>query len=148
MSDNWYTVTEAATLLGVSSQTVRRRISSGELESKKEENRRYVKVEQDDIPELKLNNMCITDDTQSDRHEYELRILEERNQNLQEKMASLKERIRELEEDKGFLLNQIEKKDRVIKELMPKALPKPKQSIGEKIKGLFRRQDTKQLQST
>ncbi len=68
---------------------------------------------------------------------------------LQEQINSLKERIRDLDTDsgrpsnawhrEGFLLSQIEGKDRVINELMPRALPKPKMRMGERVKQLFRR---------
>ncbi len=49
MTGNWYTITEAAGLLGVSSETVRRRINAGELESKKDGRKRLVRFLDDSM---------------------------------------------------------------------------------------------------
>lgn len=77
--------------------------------------------------------------------EADKRILEERNQSLQEQIDILKERIKELEADKGFLLEQLREKDRqlaekdrIINELIPRALPKPKRERGW-LRRLFKR---------
>ena len=59
--------------------------------------------------------------------EMELRFANEKIELLQEQVEALKERIRDLESDKGFLLEQLKEKDRIIKELMPRALPKPRE---------------------
>ena len=44
MDDKWYTVSEAASLLGVSTETIRRNIKSGKIEGKKEGNQYVVKL--------------------------------------------------------------------------------------------------------
>lgn len=147
--NKWCSLSEASDMLGMTYQTTRRRVLEGVLEYKKD-GREYL-VNRKDVEELakELENNGKKDENQDIKEmEIELRVSREQNRMLKEQIDMQKERIKDLEEDKGFLLNQIEEKDRVISELMPKALPKPKQSIGEKIKGLFRRQDTKQLQST
>lgn len=137
MSGNgWYTVTEAAKTLDVSPETIRRRLRLGELEGEKDGNMWRVRV--DDISN---DYRDVADNTTQNvvRLESKVELLQEKNQMFQEQIGSLKERIRELETDKGFLLNQIEEKDKVISKLMPRALPEPKVGIGERFKRLFRR---------
>jgi excisionase family DNA binding protein len=107
MTDNWYTITEAAGLLGVSSETVRRRINAGELESKKDGRKRLVRILDDSMVVPQVTNIRPTDVTVTRQL-----LLEERNQMLQEQINSIKERIRDLETDKGFLLSQIEEKEK------------------------------------
>jgi excisionase family DNA binding protein len=134
MTDNWYTITEAAGLLGVSSETIRRLINTGELESKKDGRKRLVRILDASIVVPQMPHTSPTDVTVTRQL-----LLEERTQMLQEQIDNLKEHIRDLETDKGFLLSQIGEKDKVINELMPRALPKPRTRIGERIKRLFRR---------
>jgi len=134
-------VSEAASILSVSTETVRRYIKSGKLEGKKDHNMWLVKL--DDVSQSEPH---VTDSTVMDvvRLESKVGLLEQHNQMLQNQINMQKERIRELETDKGFLLTQIEEKDKVISELMPRALPKPKMNLGERIRKLFRRQETGQ----
>lgn len=80
----------------------------------------------------------------------ELRLANERIKMLQAQVDSLKERIRDLETDKGFLLDQIKEKDgqiaerdKIIGELIPRALPKPKTTIGDRFRHLFKRGEEK-----
>ena len=84
------------------------------------------------------------------RLESKVELLEERNQMLMEQINNLKERIKDLEVDKGFLLREIEeknkqiaKKDEIISKLTPLALPKPKATITERFKRLFGRSNDK-----
>lgn len=139
MHDNWYTVSELAALLGVSTETIRRRIRSGEYEVKKEGNKYLIKFT--DVVKLTQqvpDTVSIDIDSRMTLLETELRHLREQNQ-------MLRERIRELEADKGFLLEQLKEKDRqiaekdrIINELIPRALPKPK-AEGGWFRRLFKR---------
>ena len=138
--NKWCSLSDAAGILGMTYQTTRRRVLEGVLEYKKD-GREYL-VNRKDVEKLakELENNGKKDENQDIKEmEIELRVSREQNRMLKEQIDILSFRISDLEEDKGFLLNQIEEKDRVISELMPKALPKPKQSIGDRIKGLFRR---------
>ncbi|RKY02966.1 MAG: hypothetical protein DRJ51_05905 [Thermoprotei archaeon] len=139
MHDNWYTVSELAALLGVSTETIRRRIRSGEYEVKKEGNKYLVKfTDVDKLTQQVTDTVSIDADSRTTLLETELRYLREQNQ-------MLKERIRELETDKGFLLEQLKEKDRqiaekdrIINELIPRALPRPK-TEGGWFRRLFKR---------
>jgi excisionase family DNA binding protein len=135
MTDKWYTVSEVASMLGVSTETVRRRIKAGEYESKIEGNKYLVKLTDASNLTPQIAGICATDVPQM---EYEFKLLRERNQMLEN-------RVQELEEDKGFLLSQINEKDRLMNELVLRALPKPKATVGERLKRLFKRSrsDTK-----
>ena len=141
----WCSIQEAAEILGVSYQTVRRRILSGDLEAKKEG--RWYFVKYSDVEKLAehMKNTQKPDKTQLEIA-MELKLANEKIQMLQEQINSFKERIKDLEADKGFLLEQLREKDRqiaekdkIISELMPRALPKPKTTIRGKIRRLFGR---------
>ena len=140
MTDNWYTVSEAASILNVSTETIRRYIRSGKLEGRKDGKQWMVKLEDagQSRPQM-TDDVATSVATDVVRLEYENERLEERNRMLQDQINMLKERIKELEADKGFLLDQLKEKDKIINELMPRALTKPKIGIGGRLKRLFSR---------
>ena len=85
MNNKWVTIDQAATILGVSAMTVRRRIEKGDLESKLENRRRLV---------------CITDDTQvSYKDEQIVAQLRRENEQLRKQTDIQNEQIRELREE-------------------------------------------------
>jgi len=51
MTDKWVTLQQAAAALGVGETSIRRRIASGKLESKKDAGRVYVRLETEDQPQ-------------------------------------------------------------------------------------------------
>jgi excisionase family DNA binding protein len=128
MHDKWYTVSEAAGLLGVSTETIRRHIKSGKLEGKKEGNQYIIKPSS--IGHLVPHNMPQVTAINVTQLEGDIRLLEERSKMLEQK-------VRELEEDKGFLLRQIAEKDQLIGKLTPLALPMPRRSLKDRFRGLF-----------
>lgn len=140
MTDNWYTVSEAANMLNISTETVRRYIRSGKLEGRKDGKQWMVKLEDvgQSRPQM-TDNLATPVATDAVRLKFEKERLEERNRMLQDQIDMLRERIKELEADKGFLLDQLKEKDKIINELMPRALPKPKTKISERLKRLFGR---------
>lgn len=126
----WCSVQEAAELLGVSTETIRKRIKDGTLRGRKE-GRRYL-VSRQDLERYLANirprvGQAVEEGRSRAELEMELRFANEKIELLQEQVEALKERIRDLESDKGFLLEQLKEKDRIIKELMPRALPKPRE---------------------
>mgnify|MGYP000415604293 CR=1 FL=1 len=142
MADDWCSVQEAAEMLGVSAETVRKRIKDGILRGRKE-GRKYL-VSRQDVEQHLANitptiGLKVGQDT--GQLEMELRLANERIRMLQEQIDSLKGRIRDLEADKGFLLEQIREKDDLISKLTPLALPKPKTSIRSRFRRLFGKGD-------
>lgn len=150
MADKWYTVSEAARLLEVSPETIRRRIKLGEYVTKKEGRNYLIKLEGISQSPLQITDMITDKERAISQLEHDKKLLEERNQRLQEQIDILKDRIKDLEADKGFLLDQLKEKDRqiaekdrIINELMPRALPKPK--VRDRwFKRLFRRANENQ----
>jgi len=157
-SRSWCTVQEAAIFLGVSPTTVKRRIKDGSLEGRKEGNRYLVNRSSLERFRAQMNATRTFNGVQT-YLKAELKLIKEEKESLQEQVRELeiekvryeaelsslreqnqlfKERIRELEADKAFLLKQIEEKDRLINELTPRALPKPRTSFTRKIKQLFK----------
>ena len=133
MDDKWYTVSEVASLLGVSTETIRRHIKSGKIEGKKEGNQYVVKLT--NVSNSDQHNVTQMTDMKLLQFESNAKLLEERNQMLEQ-------RLRDLEKDKGFLLSQILEKDQLINKLTPLALPKPKIKFGQRIKRIFRKSKT------
>jgi len=145
----WCSIQEAAEILGVSYQTVRRRIMSGDLEVRREGRRYFIKLS--DVEKLVEQMENVSKQSKIDQiisMEVELKLANERIKALQEQieilkeqhaeqLSTLRERIKELEADKGFLLEQLREKDRIIKELMPRALPRPRKEGW--LKRLFKR---------
>jgi len=132
MADKWYTVSEASSLLGVSTETVRRHIKSGKVDGRKEGNQYVVKLT--NTNETDQHNVAQMTDMKLNQLESEKKLLEEHNQ-------MLRERVSELEQDKGFLLSQISEKDRLIDKLTPLALPEPKVKF-RRLKRIFGRSDS------
>ena len=130
MDDKWYTVSEAAGLLGVSTETIRRHIKSGKVEGRKEGNQYVVKLT--NVSELDQHNVAQVTDIKLVQLEGNVKLLEERNQMLEK-------RLNELENDKGFLLRQIMEKDQLIGKLTPLALPMPKMTFGQRMKRMFKK---------
>ncbi len=59
----WMTISEASVILGMSERTLRRHIKDGKIDSKIEENRRYVKVgNQNDNSDISVMTMADKDD--------------------------------------------------------------------------------------
>ena len=130
MDDKWYTVSEAASLLGVSTETIRRHIKSGKIEGKKEGNQYVMKLT--NVSNADQHNVTQMTDMKLLQLESNTKLLEERNQMLEQ-------RLRDLEEDKGFLLSQILEKDQLINKLTPLALTEPKMTFGQRVKRIFRK---------
>jgi len=111
-------IRQAAELLGVSRDTVRRRIIAGEIKGEK-----------------------VNGQWRIPRREVDALLKQVRKQDAQPAqdvlIQMLRERIRELEADKAYLQERIIALERQIESLIPKALPKP--SLRERIRGLFRR---------
>jgi hypothetical protein len=140
---------EAAMMMGKSYQTVRRMaLERGELEYKRDGLRVFVKRSQ--VQQHVSHELAGEGDDRSRLEAgaaVELRYVMEQNETLKQRIGDLEGRIRDLEEDKGFLLDQvrqkdvqIEEKDSLIGRLTPLALPKPKATLRERVVGLFRRQ--------
>jgi len=116
-------IRQAADLLGVSRDTVRRRIISGEIRGEKIKG-------QWRIPREEVENL--------------LKQLRRKDEASDEIVRLLRERIRELEADKSYLQQRVmaleeivQQQQRLIETLTPKALPKP--GLGERIRSFFRR---------
>jgi excisionase family DNA binding protein len=133
MDDKWYKVSEAARLLGISTETIRRHIKSGKIEGKKEGNQYVVKLT--NVSNSDQHNVAQMTDMKLLQFESNTKLLEERNQVLEQ-------RLRDLEKDKGFLLSQILEKDQLINKLTPLALPESKITFGQRIKRIFRKSKT------
>lgn len=132
MPDQCLTVVKAAERLGVSDKTVRRWIKSGKIEGFIEKGK-YL------IPRAEVDKQSAQRGTQSDLV----------SPQAAEEISMLRKRIRELEEDRALLHNQIatfnetiEQLRTIIDDLTPKALPKPQLSIGKRFLRLFRRTET------
>jgi len=147
MDDKWYTVSEAASLLGVSTETIRRNIKSGKIEGKKEGNQYVVKLtnvsnsDQHNVAQMTDNVAQMTDNV-AQMTDMKLLQLESNAKLLEERNQMLEQRLRDLEEDKGFLLSQILEKDQLINKLTPLALPESKITFGQRIKRIFRKSKT------
>ncbi len=124
MADKWLTPSEVASRLGVSPDTVRKWIRKGKLKARKEGDRYWINP--NDIP------------TPSRPHPEQ--------HSDQELISVLRDRIRELEQDKAFLLEQLKEKDRQIADLSQlvdrltlTALPAPQKTLRERLRALFKR---------
>jgi excisionase family DNA binding protein len=140
------TVQEAAQLLGVSPDTIRRRIRLGVLHAQKRGKQYFInRAELEDFmhDNRKIHGNMIPDSWKSASIQEALQIttLETELKASQREIEMLRERVRELESDKAFLLDQIREKDRLISELTIRALPKPKPPFGERIRRIFRRKN-------
>ena len=140
MDDKWYTVSEAASLLGVSTETIRRNIKSGKIEGKKEGNQYVVKLT--NVSNSDQHNVAQMTDNVAQMTDMKLLQLESNAKLLEERNQMLEQRLRDLEEDKGFLLSQILEKDQLINKLTPLALPESKITFGQRIKRIFRKSKT------
>ncbi|RLI03498.1 hypothetical protein DRO38_02645 [Candidatus Bathyarchaeota archaeon] len=138
------TVQEAAQLLGVSPDTIRRRIRLGILSAHRK-GKQYL-INRSELEKFMHDNgnvhgsvipgsrkdAFVQDMVQTAMLKRELEVSQKENE-------MLRERIRELEEDKAFLLDQIREKDKLIGELAVRALPKPRTPLVKRIRHLFRR---------
>ena len=132
--DQCLTVVQAAERLGVSDKTVRIWIKTEKIEGFMEDGK-YL------IPRAEVDNLSSKRGVQPD-------IL---STQAAEEISMLRQRIRELEEDRALLHNQIvtlnetiEQLRTIIDDLTPKALPKPQLSIGKRFLGLCRRTDNEE----
>jgi excisionase family DNA binding protein len=92
MNDKWYTVSEAASLLSVSTETVRRRIRTGKIEGRKQGNQYVVKLTSvsdfvaQSVPQVTAMSMA--------QLENDVRLLEERNRMLEKRVRELEEKTK------------------------------------------------------
>ena len=141
----WCPVSEAARILGVSPKTVIRRIKRGELQGRKEGNRWVVNLS--DIAGQvsgQMSDMIGTDVGQLSRGD--IAALKERVARLEEENRLLRERVQELQEERLFLRDRIlalegtiSALQETLKTLSQKALPPTGESLGQKLKRLFKR---------
>jgi len=117
--DDFIGIPQAADLLGVSIDTVRRWIKSGKLKAEKVKNRYRISRQE-------IQRALSEVSRQKPMHDFR-----------DELIASLRERIRELEADKAYLQQRILALEEIVKLLTAGALPKP--SLAERIKGFFGR---------
>ena len=73
------------------------------------------------------------------RLEAENRALKTENEALKRQIEMLRERIREMQEERVFLRERILNLERWLEEERARALPKPRTSLGESIRKLFKR---------
>jgi len=130
----WCPVSEAARILGVSPKTVIRRIKRGELQGRKEGNRWVVNLS--DISGTDVGQLSGAD----------IAALKERIARLEEENRLLRERVQELREERLFLRDRIlalegtiSALQETLKTLSQKALPPTGESLGQKLKRLFKR---------
>ena len=114
----YLSIRQVAELLGVSRDTVRRRIIAGMIKGEKVNGRWRIPRKEVDA----LREQVRKQDAQPAQD-----IL----------IQTLKERIRELEADKAYLQERIVTLEKLLESLTPKALPKP--SLRERIKRIFKR---------
>ena len=127
-SETYVGIREAAELLDKSPDTIRRWIKSGKIQASKQGNQyQILSAEIDKLRSKEHMQKTIQEHRQTDGN-VEMEIVK-----------LLRERISELEADKGFLLEQIREKDKLISELTIRALPKPKTPLGERLKRIFRK---------
>ena len=101
MNNKWVTIDQAATILGVSAMTVRRRIDKGALESKLENRRRLVCITND-------SQMIHSDEQLAEQLRRENEILEKQIDIQNEQIKELRE---ELKQEKERLQQQLDRKE-------------------------------------
>jgi len=129
---SWYTVREAAEILGVSTSTVKRRIKQGVLEARREGNR-YL-INRSSLEQLTAQMSGHDRSVSAQTGQLDLALELER---LREQNRMLQQRVRELEADKAYLQERIVALEKLIETLTPQALPKP--SLRERVKTWLKR---------
>ncbi|RLE29879.1 hypothetical protein DRJ54_03820 [Candidatus Acetothermia bacterium] len=129
---SWYTVREAAEILGVSTSTVKRRIKQGVLEARREGNR-YL-INRSSLEQLTAQMSGHDRSVSAQTGQLDLALELER---LREQNRMLQQRVRELEADKAYLQERIVALEKLIETLTPKALPKP--PLRERVKTWLKR---------
>ena len=108
LSDNWRTIDEAVSMLGVSRRTIDRRIKKGEFKSKLVGNRRYVYID------TTLDNLDKVSESVSHRTEPLLEQLQKENEYLKGQNQSLQ---RQLEEVNKTLADVSQRHDTIVLQL-------------------------------
>jgi excisionase family DNA binding protein len=116
---NSYSISEASNILKRSENTIRRWIKEGKLKAEKIGN--AYRIDKESVNNLvnQVTNQVLTTDEK---------------ENVDEVVSLLKTRIKELQEDKAFLQNQVVSLTRQVEELTLRALPSPKKGFIERIK--------------
>jgi len=123
-------VSDAAKMLGVCVETVRRWIKSGKIKARKVGTRYLIPLSEiEKYVSISSGQMSGQVSGQPSKDEI-IAVLREQNRVLQA-------RVRELEADKTYLQERIVTLERLLESLAPKALPKP--PLRERIKSFFRR---------
>lgn len=131
--------TEAARRLGLSLDQVRRLIRSGKLKARKEG--QVWMIDERELESLRLASVSQASQEEIARIaqlEAENRALKTENEALKRQIEMLRERIREMQEERVFLRERILNLERWLEEERARALPKPRTSLGESIRKLFK----------
>ena len=164
-ADDLLTISEAARRFNLSVHTIRYWIKTGKLKAKKE-GRQY-RIAAEDINKLVnkvinkdaefINKVAnkVTDKVVNKAESEEITALRAEVAHLKEENRLLRERIQELQEERLFLRDRIlalegtiSSLQETLKTLSQKALPSPGESLGQKLKKLFKRRRKEQEEQT
>lgn len=105
LAKQWQTVAEACQYLAISQRTLYRRIDKGEIESKVENGRRYVKI---DLP----NGKDMADDFDSEINRELIDTLKKENENLRKQVDQQQAIIMQLSRNQQMMLESAEQKSK------------------------------------
>ena len=129
MDKNYLTIDKASKKYNLSPYSIRRWIKDKLIEAYRESNIWY--ISEDSLLDF-LKSKGIKVESAQDSNSLVTII------RLEEQIKSLEKLVKELEEERNFLRAQVQQLTNTINILTTKAIESPKQSLFQKIKGLFR----------